>query len=476
LRKDGFDIKQIHHFIHFTDEELELIIRDFAAKGGKVVCISTSFIAQRIPPALRMNSERPGGIMWGVSPKGIDVYKKLLQICKVAKLICKCKVVMGGWEIEKRKFYSSNMKSWGLDVLRHVVDCFVEGYGSNVIKKIALDQPIKTDQNKLIQSDAIIDFSDMSSAPILADNIEQGESLMFEIASGCIFSCHFCNFGSLGKKKNEYMRSYESLKTELVSNYENFGTRMYNLTDNIANDYLEKMKWLVRIKDETGIDFKWSGYVRLDTIKNREQAQILKDSGMVGALMGIESMTPSVGKYIGKMTDGERIKDLLRMCRDVWKDDALIYGMFIAGLPTETKEMTIETFSYLTSDEGRDLIDSFKFSRLAIEGDLDNKNEINKARNGPFRDYEVRSASDWTSPWHNSAEIEKITNHINHYENQKTDINAHNISQICNLGYTPEEAISLARSGMKRGDYDYYAKTSAKYRDYRSRIMAEISS
>lgn len=472
LRKDGYEVKQIHHFVNFTDEELIRIIADFCVDGKSVVCISTSFLSEEED---RNNVATP---TWGVTRNGTDVFKKIYCVTKAAKAL-NAKVIVGGWIIDTNKFSKASVKTqWKFNVLERYVDYFVEGVGASTIKKVAEGLAPNPIVGKLVSSDPILDYSDVSTSPTKEDYVSPSESLYFEIASGCIFSCHFCNFGSLGKKKHEYMRSYESLKQEIVTNYENFGTRFYNVTDNIVNDYQEKLNMLIRIKDETGIDLKWAGYVRLDTIKNKEQADQLLKSGMVGALMGIESFTPSVGRYIGKMTDKDRLVEILHICRESWKDDAIVTAMFIAGLPTETIPMLENTFEFLTSAEGRDLIDTFRFNKFHVNQEFDNKNDINKARNSPFKDYVVKQGtsygSDWTSPWSNSADIDKLVRRFNDPTLRKTDIATQAMTQIANLGYTPEEVVAMARKGTKYKRINMRGRTNELINDYRSRVMADI--
>lgn len=472
LRSDGFEVKQIHHFVHFSNQELEIIIEDFCKDKDAIVCISTSFLSE--------DEDRNKNISptWGTNSQGVDIYEKIFHVCYNAKKY-NAKVLIGGWLIDERKMFNYEIrKRWKLNLLEPYVDYFVLGSGASTIKKTAenLEQNVVT--RKLVSSDPITDFSNVSTAVDITDFINNKESLAFEIASGCVFSCHFCNFGSLGKKKHEYMRDYQSLKNELISNYENFGTRMYNLTDNISNDYYEKLKYLIKIKDETGIDFKWAGYVRLDTIKNKEQANLIRDSGMVGALMGIESFTPSVGKYIGKMTDKHRLIEILHLCRESWGDEAIISAMFIAGLPTETEEQIIETFNFLTSKEGYHLIDTFKFNKFHLDKENDNKNEINKARNGPFKDYvhdaDVPFGNKWTSPWSNSESIAKLVLKLNQLEHQKTIVTAHLFAEICNHGYEPEELAKLGRNGIKHWQIRLYDKNIKLFDNYRHKIMIDI--
>jgi radical SAM superfamily enzyme YgiQ (UPF0313 family) len=473
LRKEGFEVKQIHHYVNFTNDELRLIIQDFCKDQPAIVCISTSFLSQEEE---RNKNQNP---TWGVNDRKVDIFSKIMFVSHIAKIEFNAKVIIGGWIIETRKFRNPNLKKrWKFDVLENYVDYFVEGMGASAIKKLANGEQQNHITRKLVSSDPIADYSDVSTSPSKEDYINPKESLYFEIASGCIFSCHFCNFGSLGKKKHEYMRSYDSLKDEIVRNYENFGTRMYNVTDNIVNDYQEKLKMLIRIREETGIDLKWAGYVRLDTIKTKQQADMLLESGMIGALMGIESFTPSVGRYIGKMTDKERLVEILHLCRESWKDEAIISGMFIAGLPTETIEMLTETFAFLVSNEGRNLIDTFRFNKFHVTQEFDEKNEINKARNSPFKDYvvdpSVAYGSIWTSPWSNSETMDKFVRQVNNFDLRKTDISTQTMGFVANLGYTPEEVVSMSRKGVRYHELNLWSRSARLINDYRARVMADI--
>lgn len=469
LRRNNFSVTQIHHFIYFSDSEISIIIDRFRESGGEYVCISTSFLSEE-----HNQNENPTNHTWGVSESGVDVFKKLLFLCIKAKSVG-CIVIMGGWEINNDKFdRAGRYKRWGFDLLEKYVDSFVFGNGAQPI----IDYESKWKSTKIINAPPTTDYSDISTAPTKEDYINPQESLSIEMAAGCIFSCHFCAFGSLGKKKHEYVRDFDSLKREFVSNYENFGTRMYNLTDNISNDYQEKMKWLIRIRDETGIDIRWAGYVRLDTIKNKQQADLLRDSGMVGALMGVESFTPSVGKYIGKMTDKNRLVDILHMCRESWKDNAIISTMWIAGLPSETEDQMIATQEFIWSDEGQHLIDTYKWSKLHVNDGQDEKNEINKARSGPFKDYKIAKGDSglWISPWHNSVAMDKLVAGFNDFNKFKTFITAHNIPQVCNFGHTPEEVALMARKGFKKRDLLYMEKTGRLLQNYKKTVLADFTS
>ena len=302
----------------------------------------------------------------------------------------------------------------------------------------------------------------------------EGESLSTEIAAGCIFSCQFCNYGALGKKKTEYMRTYESLERELVSNYENFKTRVYLLTDNIMNDYDEKLKFLIRIREKTGIDIRWTGYVRLDTIKKKEHAQLLLDSGIAGATFGLESLKKEAGPSIGKMTDKTKLLQSLETFRSVVGDNCVTTASLITGLPTETIDELHKTQEWLASKEGRHYIDQYTFTSLKLYNGNDDKNDINIGRNNPFRDYKrTKDPSVWKSPWGTSEEFMNLAYNFNKGNNMSTA--AFSLPFLHNVGLKIETAVDIVRKLERNDVKSIISKLEPNYKNkieiYKSKML-----
>ena len=299
---------------------------------------------------------------------------------------------------------------------------------------------------------------------------------MTELASGCIFSCSFCDYKSLGKKKYEFVRSYNSLKKEFESNYKNFGTTVYTFTDNIMNDYVPKLEMLIRIKEELKIDIKWSGYTRLDTINNIEQIKLLKNSGMIATTFGVESFCKTAGPYIGKMTDGEKLKDNLRRIREVFKDELIITVAMISGLPTETPEMLNKTREFLTSNEGKYLIDTYDFCRLILFDNQGTKNIINTKRmdGDPFKDFIKKSPIEWTSPWGNSELFANISSEFNIECMKDTDpIYAFNIPLLSSLDLSIENIFNIKKQRAQLNLREYTKKKiPQKIKDYKAKVLS----
>lgn len=503
LRKKGIEVKTVFNFLSFSYEEFDEIMKSFTNSGKDevVVGFSTSFLlpgldnvnitenenGDMINTKFNMNLTENRKFLWG------DALEKILKFAFLARTKYKAITIIGGFFIKKlehRNFY----------FLNKVIDYFIIGDGTEVIYNLCINKSNQIEEYKgvkLINAVPTTNFEDQSSAPIIEDYINQGEVLSIELSNGCIFNCSFCSFGMLGKKKNEFMRTEESLYREIKHNFDNFGTRVYMVCDSIMNDNLEKLQMLSRIRDKLGVDLRWFGYARLDTINNIEHVQLLKDSGVGGLFFGIESMTKSVGPSIGKMTDGERIKDHLRLCRSVLKDTAIMQGGFISGLPTETLENIDETGEFINSAEGVDLLDSISYSRLAFVGYLEKyivdknkilyigsaslkEHEIVKSRlkhKDHFLDYKVQSTHSWENSHGTSNQFSERASKIA-FNNKRPIFLKEPIyapffmpSKVNVLDVPIEDFIIDGRKQKPIDVKEYIKKEQIKKNEYKSKVM-----
>lgn len=470
LRTKGYDVKQVHHCTNFTSDELKQILTDFSAGEKVCVCVSTSFMAgvdRQNTTVDKLTKDKIGG-GWGT--------KSFLFLLNIGRLCQEFNFpyLLGGWEISEQQIKED--RSWSYNILSKYVTYFVEGKDTDIIEDVCNDNPIQykiVDETKKIAfSKGELDFSDCASTLTYNDVIKVGESVCTEVAAGCIFSCSFCTYAALGKKKNEYTRSYESFEKEIIQNYENFKIDFYTLTDNIVNDTPEKIRYLIDVRNKTGIDLKWTGYVRLDSIQSKEQAKLLKESGMVGANFGIESMYKKSGSYIGKMTDKVRVIKSLEIMRNVFEDDAILTGLFITGLPEEPIDHMIETFEWLNSIEGRHLLDSYAYTALIIFPNNDLKNDINKSRNNPFRDYVVLKPKKWTSPWGSYKQMLELAREFT--VNKSNHVSSFSLPYFVNVGYDLQEFIKSIRESGRKGERfvcDFSQQTNKFIEDYKKKVL-----
>jgi len=485
LRDRGIEVKQIHNFNSFSIDDINRIIDDFSCHGTEqiIVGISTSFMAGGYYKNHHINNIKfDGEGYWGK-----ELFKKIKLTTYLAKNKYNAMVVMGGWVVNLKNFIKTNddkLLCPPLSAFIGEVDYFVSGDGSCFISSLSLEEELlkykpfeyKKDGITLYNIPPIKNFSNQSSTPTIEDHINQKESLITELSAGCIFSCSFCDYGLLGKKKNEFVRSYESIKNEIESNYKNFGTEIYTFTDNIMNDYPPKLEMLVRIRDELGINLRWVGYARLDTIKTDHQIQLLKNSGMIGVFFGIESFTKEVGTAIGKMTDGDRLKDILYRVRDIWKDDVVISAGFITGLPNETMRQIIDTNKFLTSKEGRYLIDTVSYTKLMIYENQNTKNNINISRGNPFSSYKINSPGDWTNEYGTSNQFQILVNSFNLPKRSSS----FNLPFYNNMGFDVSEIIRNIRKeldwdrGLSLSGVGNFSQYKSKIDEYKTKVMKGI--
>jgi len=452
LRKKNFEVKQIHHCTNFSYDELNKIVSDFSNNEEILICVSTSFLAgvDRKNKKFKLPSKEFEDItrVWGL--------KTILFLLNIGK-ICEAnnfKYILGGWEITsiamKRK-----KDIMGFDLLSKYVTYFVIGNNPDIIEKICNEEPLEIsiiNGKPILRTDDLFDFSDCASTYILDDKIFPNESICTEVAAGCIFSCSFCDYAALGKKKNEYTRSYDSFEKEIIENHKNFNIDFYTLTDNIVNDTPEKIRYLIDVRNKTGIDFKWTGYARLDTIRTKEQAILLKESGMIGANFGIESLYKESGPFIGKVTDKVRLLKSLEILRDVFEDEAIFTGLFIAGLPKEPISHMIETYEWLNSIEGRYYLDHYAYTAFVLYVKNKDKNEINKSRNDPFKDYVLPNDNprNWTSPWSSYEEVLELSRTFT-MERANRIGGAFSLPYLYNSGYDIKTLIKDIRESGKKG-------------------------
>jgi hypothetical protein len=171
------------------------------------------------------------------------------------------------------------------------------------------------------------------------DLVNPGETLPMEIARGCIFNCAFCSYPLNGRKKMDYLKNPEVLRKQFIDNYERFGTTNYFFLDDTFNDSVEKLQIL---HDEVfaKLPFKVSfgAFMRLDLINaHRETIPLLRDMGITGAFLGVESLTYESNKSIGKGISGEKIIEILTILKQEWPN-AILDGQFIMGLPYDSEE------------------------------------------------------------------------------------------------------------------------------------------
>lgn len=328
LRKRGVDVQVIDLTARMTEMQLHFVLEKYIDEKTKFVGISNTFLNIRYEHSLFPNNYS-------------------LEILNEFKEEYGFKVILGG----NRNSTNSVMEN---DYL-NCIDLIVTGFADQAINDIYdnFDNLITEDHgtHKVLHADRIpYTFTDFENAEIVweeHDHLFPGEALPIEIARGCIFRCSYCFFPLNGKgKHNKYMRTEENIRRELIRNYEQFGTTVYDVMDDLLNDSVEKVEMLHRVFTSLPFKAKWTGYARPDlVIAHPHTLDLFNESGCVALRFGIETFNPESAKAIGKGMHPDKIKSGLKWM--IENSDIGLGASFIAGLPFETKDSLQEMADWL---------------------------------------------------------------------------------------------------------------------------------
>lgn len=214
------------------------------------------------------------------------------------------------------------------------------------------------------------------------DFIEPGEWGMIEFTRGCKFKCLYCNYPILGVKE-DHTRDAESVRNQLLRNYNEFGIENYIVSDETFNDHTEKIIKFADVVDTLPFKPYFSGYIRADLLISRKQDwEHLLRMGFLGHFYGVETFNAKSGKVIGKGMNPDKVKEGLVEVKKYFtqKSDGMYRAIIamIGGLPYETMESLNETSEWFRRNwkdqvamantlEIQRLADEFRPSELSLD-------------------------------------------------------------------------------------------------------------
>ena len=253
------------------------------------------------------------------------------------------------------------------------IDHMFIGYGEDAAKKELVSIFKGEEVANVIHQNPFelkYDFHNSGNTFHSTDTILPNEVLPLEVSRGCRFKCKFCGFALLGRKMtDEYIRTRDNIFNELMHNYEHFGTTNYNILCDTFNETNEKLLMMKEVFDEfnkiTGEQIQFNSYLRLELMHRfPEQIGMLRDMGIVGINLGIETLHYPSAKAVGKGIRTEEVYKTVSAMRRSWGKEARIHSGFIIGLPHETRETANEWLTSLYNGE-LDLT-TWKLSALRI--------------------------------------------------------------------------------------------------------------
>ncbi len=337
LRSNGFTTQVVDLAYEKTFTKLhEAVLKKFVDKDTLWVGFSVNFMRHILGYPF-VNSEAELNYYRTYEPTFDQELKKFVEYVKT--LNSNTQLVIGGVRIFSCGYL-------GFTEFRGYTDQQIVQYTKELSRKtIPLYDLIKNDE-----------FSSFTSSKITylkQDILGIHKALPVEVSRGCIFNCKFCSYALRGKSKGEWVKNLETLKEELTYNYQNYGVEDYILTDDTYNDSIDKMLSLKKyVYDTLPFKINFVSYVRTDLVyRFPHTAEILQESGLVEANLGLETTNKSAAKIIGKGTDPNLLIDFIaKLKTKEWKN-ITVFSSWILGLPGDTKQSIIDFLKWINSND-----------------------------------------------------------------------------------------------------------------------------
>ena len=295
-------------------------------------------------------------------------FKKLRELLN--KYNPKAKIILGG--ARSTRILQMSVLAPEDYAIKHFVDYVICGMADNamihLIEKLKKKQEIKP---SLVRGDINFIFCDRDEWKVdhhtVPHNFYTKEDCYLphnwaplEVSRGCGFNCKFCYYETRYSSK----RCINSLREELISNYNEFGLQGYNVTSDCFND---DRKWVgewANMVAKLPFKIEWASYVRIDPFhKYTDSMDEIIESGYRAGFYGIETLCHEAGKAAGKGLNPDRVKELLQMLKNKGGNNIWTTAYFILGLPKETHKSLDETLSWLLKQK---IIDEVQTSILDI--------------------------------------------------------------------------------------------------------------
>lgn len=353
LAKEGFRAEVIDYAWALREDELLILLQRYISNDTLIIGISNIWFTTG---AEKDNTELN---RW-FTERFFQVVKREWPWIKIVIGGTKTALVQGA---ELLKSPADWWLSGFADIGLHKLLKFLSGQDTNLQYRTDVDGTHVIDCNLHYR---VENMDDLETVLESNDRFLPFQPISLEVSRGCIFTCSFCTHPFLGKKSFEYIRTPESLASELARNYELFRTTRYIITDDTFNDSMEKLERVARAIELSKIpNFEFVSYIRAELLATKpEMIPMLKQLNCKGAFIGLESLNKEARRIIGKGMDAERVIAALASFKST--TDVKMYASMIVGLPGDTLD---DAYNWLERFKQEKLFSDWGFQTLGMTFD-----------------------------------------------------------------------------------------------------------
>lgn len=365
LKQINCETKVLDYFFHIDLYYQKQLLNKFISKDTKILGISATNLRGHTKTAQQQSLFDKFKPLRSNSNGLVYFHQNLKQILQYVKnKFPWIKIIIGGGQI-------TNLQETGLEFVDEYIDCIFTGESDISIqeyyKHIAFNLDLEYTQTwkvgkfvKEFQNTKVVHSE--KSYPLSKEYVDKNlyidhkainsdllpnEWLFVEISRGCVFNCYFCSYKHSNKR-----RSIDSIKKEILKNYNEYGITKFRLMDDTFNDNKRKVVEICEMFKSLPFEVEWHSYARTDVLSvHPNLINLMYDSGCRYLKFGLETTNNKALKYANKMLSHEKNDEVINEIYERTNGQLYTHSNFIIGLPKDSIESQYKTFEWIQNSK-----------------------------------------------------------------------------------------------------------------------------